>query len=68
VTINKGLVLLVRGRTLPTLRRLVRGNELMGCKDFERRRQKALETRSRLRDEKIARLTKSCDQGDAKAC
>ena len=68
MTVNKGLVLLERGRTLPTLRRLLRGNELMGCKGFERRRQKALETRSWLRDEKIARLTKGCDQGDANAC
>ena len=40
----------------------------MGCKACEQRRQKALETRRRFRDEKVARLTEDCDEGDASAC
>jgi len=40
----------------------------MGCKACEQRRQKALETRRRMRDAKVARLTKGCDEGDQNAC
>ena len=40
----------------------------MGCKACELRRQKALETRRRVRDEKVARLTEGCDEGDQNAC
>ena len=40
----------------------------MGCSRCQQRRQKALETRRKFRDEKVARLTKGCDEGDANAC
>ena len=55
-------------KTLLTLRRLLRGDELMGCKACGQRRQKALETHRRIRDEKVARLTKGCDEGDQNSC
>lgn len=40
----------------------------MPCQACEQRRQKALETRRRLRDEKVARLTAGCDAGNQDAC
>ena len=40
----------------------------MGCKACEQRRQKDIETRRQIRDEKVARLTKGSDEGDAVAC
>lgn len=58
----------LHGWTLSTLRRLMRGNELMGCRACAKRRKKAFETRKRIRDEKVARLTKGCDEGDQNPC
>lgn len=40
----------------------------MGCSRRQQRRQQALETRRKLRDEKVARLTKGCDAGDQRSC
>ena len=68
VTSIKRPVFLGHGWTLSTLRRLVRSNALMGCKACEQRRQKDIETRRQIRDEKVARLTKGSDEGDAVAC
>ena len=40
----------------------------MGCKQCQKRREEALRKRRQFRDEKVARLTKGCDEGDENAC
>ena len=40
----------------------------MGCKQCQKNRQKALERRRQLMEQKRTRLTAACDQGDQRAC
>lgn len=40
----------------------------MGCKQCAKNRQRSLEKRRQLRDQKISRLEASCDQGDRRSC
>ena len=40
----------------------------MGCKACQQKRQKALERRRELMEQKQSRLAEQCDQGDQSAC
>ena len=53
---------------LSSLRRLVRGNELMGCSACQRRRKAALEKRRQLLNQKVQRLTDECNAGNESVC
>ena len=48
--------------------RLVKASAAMGCKQCQKNRQRSLERRRQLMEQKRERLTSACEQGDERSC